>query len=89
MIILSYAIAIVRLLFWVVILFFSGLQQILFMKSEIANIDLRTIPLWCDRKDIMDNLAYIDKLSIENPELVEAAEDEDIVINEEDDDEEE
>lgn len=67
--VLSYIIAIARLLFWEVLLFFSGLQQILFTRTEICGIDLRGLPLRCDRDDIIDKVSYVDKLKIENPDL--------------------
>ena len=67
--IFSYGIAIARLLFWEVLLFFSGLQQILFTGTEICGIDLRGLPLRCDRDDIIDKVSYMDKLKIENPDL--------------------
>ena len=72
----SYAIAIARLLFWEVLLLFSGLQQILFTRTEICGIDLRGQPLRCDREDICDKIAYMDKLKEENPDLEIVDEDE-------------
>ena len=66
---MSYAIAIARLLFWEVLLFFSGLQQILFTRTEICGLDLRGLPLRCDRDDVLDKISYVDKLKAENPDL--------------------
>ena len=74
--ILSYCIAIARLFFWVVLLIFSGLQQILFTRTEICGLDLRGLPLRCDRDDICDKIAYVDKLKCENPDLEIVNEDE-------------
>lgn len=66
---MSYVIAIARLLFWEVLLFFSGLQQILFTRTEICGLDLRGLPLRCDRDDVLDKISYVDKLKAENPDL--------------------
>ena len=65
----SVFIAIARLFFWEAMLFFSGLQQILFTRTEICGIDLRGLPLRCDRDDICDKISYMDKLKCENPDL--------------------
>lgn len=72
----SLAIAIARLFFWEALLFFSGLQQILFTRTEICGIDLRGLPLRCDRDDICDKISYMDKLKCENPDLEIVDEDE-------------
>ena len=72
----SYLIAIARLFFWELLLLFSGLQQILFTRTEICGIDLRGLPLRCDRDDIIDKVSYMDKLKIENPDLEIVDEDE-------------
>ena len=66
---MSYVIAIARLLFWEILLFFSGLQQILFTRTEICGLDLRGLPLRCDRDDVLDKISYVDKLKAENPDL--------------------
>lgn len=73
----SYVIAIIRLFFWAGLLILSGLQQILFTRTEICGIDLRGLPLRCDREDIIDKVSYVDKLKIENPDL-EIVDEEDI-----------
>ena len=70
-VILSYFIAVLRLLFWVALLFIYGLHKTLFMRVEVCSIELRTCPLRCDIEDMHDNLSYIEKLAIENPELAE------------------
>ena len=62
-------IAIVRLFFWEILVFFSGLQQIIFTRTEICGVDLRGLPLRCDREDIIDKVSYVDKLKTENPDL--------------------
>ena len=67
---LSYIIALARLVIWTVILFFLGLQRTLFMRSEVVGVDFRIMPLRCDLEDVDDKLAYLDKLCIENPEIV-------------------
>ena len=85
--ILSYFIALSRLVVWVVLFFFSGLQRTLFMRSEIVCVEFKTIPLKCDREDTGEKLAYLDKLCSENPDLAEYySEDEKELIEDEDSD---
>ena len=72
----SYLIAVARLIIWTILVFFSGLQRTLFMRSEVIGVDIKVAPLRSDLKDADDKLAYIDKLCIENPDLVDVVEDE-------------
>ena len=72
---ISYLIALARLINWTILVFFSGLQRILFTRSEVVEVQLRVTPLRSDLKDTDDKLAYIDKLCLENPDLVEVIED--------------
>ena len=82
----SYITAVIRLIFWVIILFFSGLQQVFFTRTEVSGLEIRGIPLRCDRDKILNNLSYVDKLSIQNPDLAELADEEgDLDIDIEDD----
>ena len=71
---ISYVIALARLVNWTILVFFSGLQRTLFMRSEVAGVDLKVVPLRSDMKDTDDKLAYIDKLCLENPDLVDVVE---------------
>ena len=57
---LSYAIAILRLLLLQVTVFFNGLHHILFNRVEICRVTLSMIPLKVDR----DKLSYLDKLAL-------------------------
>ena len=66
----SYIVAVARLLVWTCIFFFSGLQRTLFMKSEIVGVDFKVAPLRCCMEEYDDKLAYLDKLCIENPDLM-------------------
>ena len=66
----SYIRAVIRLLIWTILVFFSGLQRTLFTRSEIAGVDLKLVPLKCDLEETDEKLAYIDKLCLENPELI-------------------
>ena len=74
----SYTVALARLIVWTIVFFFSGLQRTLFMRSEVVSVEFRVTPLRCDMEEADKNLAYIDKLCLENPDLVEAVEDEDL-----------
>ena len=84
----SYFVALIRLVIWTIILFFTGLQRTLFMRSEVVGVDFKIIPLMCDREEFNDKLAYLDKLCIENPELIGMEDDipfDDVFIDEEED----
>ena len=89
---LSYVVAVARLCIWTCVFFFSGLQRTLFMRSEVAGVDFKIMPLRCDMEEVGDKLAYLDKLCIENPDLVEVMGEEempydDIPFDDEDGDE--
>lgn len=73
---ISYLIALARLIIWTILVFFSGLQRTLFMRSEVVGVELKVTSLRSDLKDTDDKLAYIDKLCLENPDLMEVMEDE-------------
>lgn len=82
----SYLIALARLTIWTILTFFSGLQRILFVRSEVVGVELKVAPLRCDMEDVDEKLAYIDKLCMENPELSIIEDDfSDISFNEDDD----
>lgn len=66
----SYIVALARLLVWTCIFFFSGLQRTLFMRSEVVGVDFKVSPLRCCMEEYDDKLAYLDKLCIENPDLM-------------------
>lgn len=66
----SYFIALARLIIWTTLTFFSGLQRTLFTRSEVVGVELKIAPFRCDIKDTNDKLAYIDKLCLENPDLI-------------------
>jgi hypothetical protein len=85
----SYFVALARLVVWTAILFFSGLQRTLFMRSEVVGVDFRVVPLRCYMEETDEKLAYLDKLCIENPDLLGIEmEDEDIPFDDLIDDEE-
>ena len=72
----SYIVAVARLVIWVFIFFFTGLQRTLFTKSEVVGVDFKIMPLRCYREELDDKLAYLDKLCIENPDLIGMEDDE-------------
>ena len=85
----SYIVAVSRLIIWTIILFFTGLQRTLFMRSEIVGVEFKVIPLMCDREEFDDKLAYLDKLCIENPDLMGIEDDipfDDLMMDEDEDD---
>ena len=69
----SYFIAISRLIFLNMLFFLSGLQQILYTRCEIVNIEMKAVPLRCDITKANENVSYLEKLCSENPDLVEIA----------------
>lgn len=72
----SYVIALLRLFVWTAVFFFSGLQRTLFTKAEVVGVDFKIMPLRCYREELDDKLAYLDKLCIENPDLIGLGDDE-------------
>jgi hypothetical protein len=74
----SYVVALARLIIWTFIFFFTGLQRTLFMRSEIVEVDFKVMPLRCDMEAIDDKMAYIDKLYMSNPDMIEGIPEEDM-----------
>lgn len=81
----SYVVAVARLCVWTAILFFSGLQRTLFMRSEVCGVDFKIAPLRCDMEEAGDKLAYLDKLCMENPDLACIVDEEEIPFEDSDD----
>lgn len=69
----SIIIALCRLFFLTCAMVTSSLQIILFTETEIANIELKGMPLRYQRKKDMQNLAFVDSLLLNNPELLDYA----------------
>ena len=67
----SYCMALLRLPFLAILFIVSSIQQVLFEGCEVVNVEMKVVPLRCDRQKVSDNVAYIDKLCYENPDLVE------------------
>lgn len=78
----SYLIALLRLPFLILLFTVSSLQQVLFERMEVVNVEMKVIPLRCDRQEVSDKVAYIDKLCYENPDLVEITDDMDDIDEE-------
>ena len=70
---ISALIAIIRLFFLAVGLIASGLHIILFNRMEICNIEMKGLAWRCDREKDMQNMAFIDKMVLENPDLLDYA----------------
>ena len=81
--VISIIIAIARLVLWTILLFVMGLQEALFTRSEICGIDIKALPLRCDRDDVLDKISYVDRLKLENPDL-DLNEDDDILGDDKD-----
>ena len=69
----SIIIAIIRLLFLVCATIASGLQIILFTRTEICNIEMRGMAWRCDREKMADQISFVDKICLENPDLLDFA----------------
>lgn len=65
--------ALTRLFFLTMAMVASGVHIILFSRTEICNIELRGMPLLCDREKMGDHMSFIEKTCLENPELVDYA----------------
>jgi len=66
----SALIALLRLCFLTVTFFISGISLILFTRTEICNIEIRGNAFRCDREKDLAKLAFVDKLLVENPDLL-------------------
>ena len=70
----SIIIAVLRLIFLTCTMFLSSLNLILFAQLEIVNVELKGRP-WRSRIERNEaNLAFLDRLCIENPELLDIPE---------------
>jgi len=56
------------------------------MRSEVASVDFKVLPLRCDMEDTDEKLAYLDKLCLENPDLMQVVEEEIVEDSEDEDD---
>ena len=63
-----------RLCFLTATLFISGTQLILFSRMEICNVEMKGMPWMHDRQKDMQNIAFLDRLCVENPELLDIPE---------------
>ncbi len=70
----SWLIAIFRLLLVCFILFVEGLHHILFSRNEICGVVMRVVPIRVDR----DKLSYIENLTMNNLDLMDAQADDGI-----------
>ena len=70
----SIVVAILRLLFLTCNMFVSSLHLIIFAQLEIVNVELRGQAWRSRRERDMRTLSFIDKLTIENPELLDIPE---------------
>ena len=70
----SILVAVFRLMFLTCVIFISGLQIILFNGLEICNVELKGMPLRYKIRRNGENLAFLDKMVIENPELLDMPE---------------
>ena len=83
----SVIIALVRIIFLTAAMVTSAVHVALFARTEICNIELKGMPWRCDRLKEMQNLAFIDKICIENPDLLDYADEYPDVHSDDDDDE--
>ena len=73
--IFSIVVALLRLLFLTAAMLTSAVQIILFTRTEIWNIELKGMPLRCDGEKMADQMSFVDKICLENPDLLEFADD--------------
>lgn len=83
----SVVIALLRIIFLTAAMVTSAVHVTLFTRTEIYNLELRGMPWRCDRLKDMQNLAFIDKICIENPDLLDYADEHPDVHSDDDDDE--
>lgn len=66
----SALIALTRFFFLLMALTASGVHIILFTRTEICNVEMRGQAWRCDREKMMDQLSFVDKVCLENPDLL-------------------
>lgn len=69
----SMIVALARLIFLVFAMITSGIHIVLFTRTEICNIEMRGMPWRCDREKIEDQMSFIEKACLQNPELLDYA----------------
>ena len=69
----SAIVALIRLLFLTCAMFASGVHIVIFTRTEICNIEMRGMPWRCDREKVADQLSFVDKICLENPDLLDFA----------------
>jgi hypothetical protein len=69
----SVVIALIRLLFLTCAMFTSGIHIILFTRTELCNVELRGQPWRCDREKLEDQMSFMEKTMLNNPELLDYA----------------
>lgn len=69
----SVIVALIRLLFLTCAMFTSGVHVVLFTRTEVCNIEMRGMPWRCDREKMADQMSFVDKICLENPELLDFA----------------
>lgn len=82
----SVVMALLRLVFLTAAMITSSVHVVLFSRTEVCNIELKGMPWRCDRQRASENLAFIDKMYIENPELFEPVNDQDLPPTDDSDD---
>lgn len=82
----SILIAWLRLCFLTLAMFASGTQLVVFSRTEICNIELRGQPWLCDRAKMEDKMSFIEKTCLQNPDLLDYAEEHPDHTNSEDTD---
>lgn len=82
----SIIMALARLVFLTAAMITSSVHVVLFSRTEVCNIELRGMPWRCDRQKASENLAFMDKLYIQNPELFESVDEQDHTNSEDTDD---
>ena len=54
-------------------LLLSGVHIILFTRTEICNVEMRGMAWRCDREKMHDQLSFVDRVCLENPDLLDYA----------------
>ena len=71
--IFSAVVALLRLVFLTCAMFASGVHIVLFTRTEVCNIEMRGMPWRCDRERDMSTLSFVDRLMVDNPDLLDYA----------------
>lgn len=69
----SIIVALLRLAFLTCAMVTSGIHIVLFTRTEVWNVEMKGMPWRCDREKLEDQMSFMEKTLLNNPELLDYA----------------